>query len=247
MIIRFIGTSGSCLTATRTNPSILIDNDLLLDVGEGTTQKLLQLNVVEEIQTILISHLHVDHFIGIFTFLWKKWLTNSQTPLTIYGPPEISSAIPQILKITHTPSNAFRFKIQYNPLDPGEDILKHDIISTTRVLHPAYTLAYRIDLDKSICYSSDTAPLDRIISLATGCDVLIHDSSCPSKTASLAHKFYHSTPQDAAEIANKAHVKKLVLFHIIGESEKFKPFREEAQKIFDGEVVIAKDMEILKI
>lgn len=65
MQIYLIGTSGSSITANRTTTSILVDDDLLIDVGEGATQKLLKIGKFKNIQTILISHLHVDHFIGI--------------------------------------------------------------------------------------------------------------------------------------------------------------------------------------
>jgi len=242
MHLQFLGTSGSSITSTRSSPSILIDEDLLLDVGEGTTQKLLQIDKFKSIKKILISHLHVDHFIGLFSLLWKKWLTGSRTPLKIYGPPEIDSTIPQILALGNTPTDAFSFQIQYIPLDPADSIIKIDEISTTRVLHPAYTLGFRVDRDKSICYSSDTAPLDRMISLAKNCDVLIHDSSYPSQFAEVAHKYHHSTPRDAATIASKAGVKKLVLFHILGEIADYTSFAQEARSIFGGEVILAQDM-----
>ena len=248
MQVQFLGTSGSFITASRSSPSLLIDDDLLIDVGEGTTQKLLQLGTLKKIRKILISHLHVDHFMGIFSFLWHQWLSEREpSPIAIFGSPDIRN-ISQILQLSFTPVEAFPFPIEYNPLDPQENILKFGEISTTRVLHPIYTLAFRIDRKRSICYASDTAPLNRIIQLAKDCDILIHDASYPRKFAQLAHKYYHSTPQDAAEIASKARVKKLVLFHILGEFENnFHVMLKEAEEFFGGEVLIAEDMKKLEI
>ncbi len=249
MIIHFLGTSGSSITPFRTNSSILIDNDLLMDVGEGTTQKLLQLGSLKDIRTILISHLHVDHYIGLFSFLWHQWLVErDQAPISIYGPPKIRSATEEILKLTSTPVEAFPFQIEYYPLDPKDTILKHGEISIISLIHPTYTLGYRIDRERSICYIADTAPLDRTISFAKNCDVLIHDASFPNKFAELAHKFHHSTPQDAAKIASKANVKILVLFHILGNMEnQLELYQKEAQEFFDGEVIVAQDMKKLEI
>ncbi|MFX1293426.1 MAG: MBL fold metallo-hydrolase [Promethearchaeota archaeon] len=249
MLISFLGTAGSSITAQRTNSSILIDNDLLIDVGEGTTHKLLQFGSLKKIRTILISHLHIDHFIGIFSFLWHQWLIErDSTPITIYGPPNIRSTTEEILKLTSTPLDAFPFTIHYKPLDPNGKILKLGEISTTQLRHTIYTLGYRIDRDKSLCYTTDTAPLDRIIVLAKYCDVLIHDCSFPNEYAEIAHKYYHSTPRDAAEIANKANIKKLVLFHILGGmEEKYQIFQKNAQEFFDGEIIIAQDMSKLEI
>jgi len=248
MKIQLIGTSGSSITANRTSTAILIDDDLLIDVGEGTTQKLLKIGAFNKVRTILISHLHVDHFMGIFTFLWKKWLSNDSNPLTIYGPPKIQATIERIFELTSSPVDLFPFEIQYKPLDPGESIKKVGEITTTRVQHPVYTLAYRIDRDKSICFSSDTAPLERMVTLAKGCDLLIHDCSMPNKMAELAHSWTHSTPKDAAEIATKAGVKKLVVFHILGELEdQMAQFKQDAQDFFEGEVILAEDMKKIKI
>ncbi|NVM52476.1 MAG: MBL fold metallo-hydrolase [Candidatus Helarchaeota archaeon] len=248
MQIQFLGTAGSSITVSRSNSSILIDEDLLIDAGEGTTQKLLKIGAFKKIRTILISHLHVDHFIGIFTLLWKKWLTNDPNSITIYGPPKIQSSIEKIFELTSTPVKSFPYKIHYKALDPEDSIIKVGEISVTRVLHPVYTLAYRIDRDKSICYSSDTAPLERMILLAKGCDMLIHDCSMPNSMAELAHKWTHSTPRDAAEIANKAGVKKLVVFHILGEmGDNYAQYLQDAQEFFDGEVILAQDMKKFKL
>lgn len=248
MHVQFLGTSGSFLTASRGSPALLIDDDLLLDAGEGTTQKLLQFGTLKKIRNILISHLHVDHIMGIFSFLWHQWLSErDSSPIRISGPPDIRN-IHQILDLTFTPVETFPFSIEYHPLDPQENIIKFGEISTTRVLHPIYTLAYRIDRKRSICYATDTAPLDRVIQLAKDCDLLIHDASYPKKFAKLAHNYHHSTSQDAAEIASKAGVKKLALFHILGEFEgSSRLMQKEAQEFFSGEVFLAEDMKKLEI
>ncbi|MHA1264555.1 MAG: MBL fold metallo-hydrolase [Candidatus Helarchaeota archaeon] len=248
MQILFLGTSGSSITPTQTTAAILIDDDLLMDVGEGTTQKLLQHADLSKIRTILISHLHVDHFIGLFSLLWKKWLINDHTPLTIYGPPKIESTITQIFTLTSTPVEAFQFKIEYRPLDPNGSIIKDGNITATQVIHPVYTLAYRIDRNKSICYSSDTAPLQRLVKLAQGCELLIHDCSFPTTLSKIAHRFSHSTPRDAAEIAQRAGVKILVLFHIHGElAHQADQILQEANDYFDGEVILAQDLKKIEI
>lgn len=249
MQIKFLGTSGSIITAKRTNSSVLIDNDLLIDVGEGTTQKLLQFGSLKDIRTILISHLHVDHFLGIFSFLWHQWLAERDSkPIIIYGPPDIRSTTEAILQMTASPVEAFPFEIQYIPLDPQETILKLGQISTTRLQHHIYTLGYRIERDKSVCYATDTAPLERVSLLAKNCDILIHDTSFPNEFAEICHSYHHSTPRDAAEIATKANVKILVLFHVLGIMEnKIDIYVKDAKQFFDGEIILAEEMKTLDL
>ncbi|MCQ2958853.1 MAG: ribonuclease Z [Bacteroidales bacterium] len=59
----------------------------LLDCGEGTQMQLRRAKVpFENINVIFISHLHGDHYYGIFGLLASLNLTGRKTPLVIYGP-----------------------------------------------------------------------------------------------------------------------------------------------------------------
>ena len=50
--------------------------------------------------------------------------------------------------------------------------------------------------------------------LAQNADVLVHESTFAKDETKMAHNYYHSTSKQAAEIAKKAGVKKLLLNHI---------------------------------
>lgn len=59
----------------------------LLDCGEGTQIQLRRTKVpFENINYIFISHLHGDHYFGIFGLLASLNLTGRKNPLVIYGP-----------------------------------------------------------------------------------------------------------------------------------------------------------------
>lgn len=60
----------------------------------------------------------------------------------------------------------------------------------------------------------DTRQTPNAIWLARNADVLVHESTFGKDEAKLAHNYYHSTSQQAAEIAKKAGAKKLLLTHI---------------------------------
>lgn len=244
MKITILGTSGSTITKTRGNISILIDNDILIDCAEGTTQKLLELNVnLNGLEKILISHAHADHIMGIITLLWRLWLVERRTEvLEIIGSSETETVIEGFLSLTHTPVADFPYEIKYIQLN-GEEKINLGRISALKVVHHIDTFAFRIDKDKSICYCSDTLPLEKISAFAKDCNILIHESSMPEKEAEWAHKYLHSTSKDAANIASNAHAKKLVLIHFMPQLEgKEKILREEAKKYFKGEVILAQDM-----
>ena len=86
---------------------------------------------------------------------------------------------------------------------------------------------------RRIVYTGDTRPSRRVAEFARNADVLIHDATFGSEFEEEAGEEGHSTARQAAEIALKAGVKRLYLFHISpryeGNEEKL---LEEAREIF---------------
>ena len=112
------------------------------------------------------------------------------------------------------------------------------------VEHRIPALSYRIEIDgKSICYSGDTKPIESLRKIATDCDVFICESTIPDEMADFAHKHYHCTPSDAAEIADKANCNRLVLFHISSHFiEQINEFKTQAAVKFKKSIIIAEDL-----
>lgn len=66
----------------------------LIDCGEGTQTEILKNNIkIGKIEHIFISHLHGDHFYGLFGLLGSYSLNGRRKPLNIYGPPELESIL----------------------------------------------------------------------------------------------------------------------------------------------------------
>jgi ribonuclease Z len=93
-----------------------------------------------------------------------------------------------------------------------------------------------------IVYSSDTRPCEAIEGLSKNADLLIFDSTFDNSRKDKAEEYGHSTCTQAAKIAKKAKVKKLVLTHLSpiyeGQEEKL---IEQAKKIFK-ETILAEDL-----
>ncbi len=258
MKITFIGTVGSALTKELTYSSILIDDSLLLDCGEGTTQKLISLNCINSIENICLTHLHNDHFLGIFSMLWYYWIISQRkNALKIIGPPNTDSTITSILKLINTPDDAIKFDLKFEILRNTDKIqifkLLNYNIKSIRVVHTPIAFAYRIEninSKKSICYVGDSSSCENIINLAKKCDVLICESTFPDEYKKFAHKYGHCTPSDAAEIANQAEIKTLILTHIsaVFQNEKdLNRIKNQAENKFKNKIIIAKDLMTLKI
>lgn len=94
----------------------------------------------------------------------------------------------------------------------------------------------------------DTRKTDASIDLAAGADVLVHESTFNKDEAKMARSYYHSTTQQAAEIAKKAGVKRLILSHISARylSKEVIALENEAKEVFPN-TKIAKDFDVFEI
>jgi len=93
---------------------------------------------------------------------------------------------------------------------------------------------------RKIVYTGDTEPSEDIVKLAENADLLIHEATFDDDLQERAREDGHSTPSQAATVAKKAKVKRLVLTHISARYEDSKILLEQAMKIFPH-VEVAED------
>ncbi len=67
---------------------------------------------------------------------------------------------------------------------------------------------------RKVVFSGDTAPTQRLMELAQGADVLVHEATYAHADLALAQRSGHSTARQAAEIARSAGVETLILTHV---------------------------------
>ncbi len=254
MKITFLGTTGAIITAKRSYPSILINNDLLLDCGEGTTQKLLQVNSINTVKLICLTHLHYDHFNGIFSLLLNYYYNNRTDDLTIIGPPKTKATIEKILDLFNHEGgiSEFNYKVYFNELADTNEIqeIEGDYrIKCAKMDHKITSFAYRVEKkEKSFCYSGDTTHTQKLVELADKCNILICESTFPDRNKELAIEYGHCTLSDAARMARDANCEKLVVVHIAPFFfKKIVRSKDKIKEIFNKEVIIADDLLTLEI
>jgi len=90
LIVTFIGTSASVPTAARGTSATLVSRGgrrWLVDCGEGTQRQLLRSGVgLVDVDLVLLTHLHGDHFLGLPGMLKTFGLRGRTEPLLIVGP-----------------------------------------------------------------------------------------------------------------------------------------------------------------
>ena len=85
---------------------------------------------------------------------------------------------------------------------------------------------------RSYAYCSDTAYSEDIIDLVRSVDLLYYETTFLQKDEDLAVETLHSTTSQAAEIALKANVGKLIIGHFSSRYKNYDTFEQEAQAIF---------------
>jgi ribonuclease Z len=97
----------------------------------------------------------------------------------------------------------------------------------------------------SYAFCSDTMYDEAIIPIIKNVDVLYHESTFLDKNKKLAEPTKHSTAKQAATIAKKANVKRLILGHYSTRYNGINEFKVEANTVFDN-VELAEDGKVFE-
>jgi len=94
---------------------------------------------------------------------------------------------------------------------------------------------------RKIVYSGDTGPSKAIEKLAMGADLLIHECTFDDEMLEWAVEERHSTASQAAEVAKKAGVRRLILTHVSARYSDPSILVKQAGKMFP-DVLVAEDL-----
>ena len=103
-----------------------------------------------------------------------------------------------------------------------------------------------IEKGKKLSIIMDTKKCSEAVKISKNADLLICEATFLEELKDKAKDYHHLTAKQAAEIAKKAKVKKLVLTHISQRYKDDKGHQKEAKKVFK-EVIVGKDFQKLKI
>ena len=107
-----------------------------------------------------------------------------------------------------------------------------DFVTPEGVVIPNAKLTKDADPSRSYAYCSDTRPCPEICGYLKDVDLLYHEATFAESEKERAKITHHSTAREAAEIAKKAGVKRLLLGHYSSRYEDETVLQSEAQEIF---------------
>ena len=182
--IKFLGTGDAFGSGGRFNTCFLVDTGeqkILIDCGASSTIALKKAGIrTEDIDIILITHLHGDHFGGLpFFLIESKHVAKRQKPLIIAGPEGLKERLPETAHALYRESwnKGFPFEIEMVELVPQEEnALPGLTVHPELVEHPSGnpSLGLRVSIGgKTIAYSGDTQWTDTLLPLARNSDLFI--------------------------------------------------------------------------
>ncbi len=216
----FVGTSDAFGAGGRRQSAILTRGPrgaLLMDCGTTTNGGLTQLGIDRnEIETILISHFHSDHFGGIPLFLLAAlYEDRRRQPLTIVGPPEIEARVRALASAMghDLGEREWPFPISFHEVSPGsQEEYGPARITPFETQHQieAHPHGYRVDLGgASLVYSGDTGWFDALPEHVAGADLFICECTLFDGTLD-----FHLSLEEISEHHAKLDVGRLVLTHL---------------------------------
>ena len=129
----------------------------------------------------------------------------------------------------------------WGQIHKGQEIMLPD----GRVVHPS-ELVGPTRSGRKLVFTGDARPSDTTAEVAAGADLLIHEATFADEEAPLAIETGHSTAREAATVADKAGVKRLVLTHISSRySRDVQELAAEARSVFPSAIVARDGMEVV--
>jgi len=253
--------SNSAIPTLQRNPSAHLFNAnerlFLIDCAEGTQLQLRRFRVhFQRIRHIFISHLHGDHFYGLMGFLTSLHLLGRQEEIHLYANPELQQIIELQLAASRT---QLVFPLIFHPLlSSDKDLIMEDEkiqVFSFPLLHSVPTCGFlfrerkaarNLPYPRSYAYCSDTAYSEAILPFIHGTSLLYHEATFLHEMAATAREKFHSTALEAASIAAKAGVKKLLIGHFSARYDDLVPLLDEARSVF-AETILAVEGERIDI
>ena len=219
MRVQFLGCGDAFGNGGRFNTCILVEtraSRALIDCGASSLIAIKRFAVPpHSIETILITHLHADHFAGLPFFILDAQFTKRQTPLTIAGPPGLRARLPQAMELFFPGSSQTQQKYGLSILEwqaQQPTTINGLVVTPYQVYHDgtAPFFALRVEVDgRVVSYSGDSEWCEGLADAGRDADLFICEAYTYDKTIK-THLDLKTLEMHLDEI----HPKRLVLTHL---------------------------------
>jgi ribonuclease BN (tRNA processing enzyme) len=244
MKLRILGCSGGQVPGQNLS-SYLVNDSLLVDAGSATST--LTLRAQQKIRNVLITHVHLDHVMGLATIADNLY-GNCESTVNVWGINEVISGLksslfndtiwPDFTQITGD-SQAWPV-IRFQDMPEGEPIpIGNATVTAVRVNHIVPSVAFFVEnQNKTLLLVGDTGPTARVWAIARrkkNLRAVVLEASFPNRLQEIADMSRHLTPRTLAAEAAKlkrpavpilvTHMKPQFREEIIRELKKIRGYR----------------------
>jgi ribonuclease Z len=271
--VTLLGTGSPIPDAMRAGPSTLVQaggHHFLFDCGRGVLLRTAAVGVgANQLTATLLTHLHSDHLTDLNDVITTRWVTTfAPSPLVVIGPPRTREVVDGILaslrpdvgyRLAHHADLSWEPPVEVTEVTEGV-VFEADgvrIVAAATDHRPVQpTVGYRVErAGHAVVLAGDTVPCAGLDLLCAGADALVCTVIRDDILRSIGLPRlidvcdYHSTVEQAADTAQRAGVGTLVLTHCVppvapGAEEEW---RAIATATFDGQVILANDLERLSL
>jgi ribonuclease BN (tRNA processing enzyme) len=225
---------------------------LLLDCGNGVFSKLREHRDYVDVDAVLISHLHADHFLDLVPFSYALRYAPRQQPVPVAGWPGTDHPARPDLYAPVGASDMFRhiaecwgsqeliesaFHLQ--EYDAGDELA----VGPFRIRFcevPHYTQTFAVEISDQtgtrFTYSADCSPNDQLVRFAQGTDLLLIEATLPRPERT--GKRGHLTPMEAGDHGRRALAKRVIVTHFSDELDRAW-VKEQAVEGYGGQIELA--------
>ena len=226
---------------------------VLLDCGNGVFGKLRRYVDYTDVDAVVVSHLHADHFLDLVPYSYALTYAPRQQPVPVHtwrgtdhparpalhAPPGAAAVFRRVVGAWGNDeliANAFAL-CEYDPAAPLE--IGPLALRFCRVPHFVPTFAIEVAVaGRRFTYGADCSPTEALVDFARDTDLLVIEATLPRPERTGVRG--HLTPGEAGEHGRAAGAQRLVLTHISDElGERWA--RDEAERSFGATVEVARE------
>jgi ribonuclease BN (tRNA processing enzyme) len=231
------------------------DTAVLVDCGNGVFAKLRERIDYVDVDAVVISHLHADHFLDLVPYSYALTYAPRQQPVPVDRWPGTDFPARPVLHVPPGARDVFRRvagawgnddlienAFELREYDAADQIEIGPIrVSFQPVPHFTETFAMSISSTNGsgrIVYGADCSPTDALAGFARDADLMLVEATLPRPERTGMRG--HLTPEEAGGHAKGAGAKRLLLVHISDELDADWAHKEAAEA-FGGPVEVARE------
>lgn len=237
------------------------DAAVLLDCGNGVFGKLRKFVDYVDVDAVVISHLHADHFIDLVPFSYALIHAPRQQPVPV--PPWPGTDSPARPRLVAPPDAARTFRQVVGAwgnedlIDQAFELEEYAVDSVVEVgplrfsfaVMPHFVDAHAVAVSSAngggrLVFSADSRPATELTEFARGADLFLVEATLPRPERTGVRG--HLTAEEAGAHGRDAGVGRVVLTHISDELDQ-EQAREQAAAVFDGSVEVAREGAVYEI